>query len=771
MYAELYPAPNVNWYPSAKLPRRGNPSGLLFPERHDVGESLDLACDSFTNYCHEGEPDGASMYIKSEYGPHAADANNMSFFTIGASEALRSIGTAAPWAPAPMAGAAVPRQRDTGGNLIVFVDSASDVMPSDNFGLHHFCVTAYYPGDLQRDVEARKTPAVKGRPSQAGHGLESCSLQKQVSVPHNPRQQLLMVDLFEVDQLGDTFLGRVTVPLADPKLMASTVWPLVLEDGNTNGTLTLSVHAPGGEPMMATLPNQALNASPEALNATRVTAYGKDDTLIATMATAYGKEEALTATRLTAYGRDSMTATLPNHVLPDGSWASGQHAGGCPHQAVASHGRPPHVMPCSQAPATTDAWQRQCPSPDQRPPSPPRPQSPGVARPQSPRPPEQVRLHDLQRPPSLPRHTPQPPAAPLGGHAAAAPHTAVGSGSLPFSPPLPEPAGLCPPPVSSGAGPAWSYVPPPAAPSAGGGGAGCPPPIPAGVGSYTPPPAGSASAAVGSSGFALQPASHSASYAPPATAATGSYAPPPVGSGGHVPPHMPVGSGSQVPAQAALGSGLARPAGVCSATHAQAPAAQSAAMARPSGIGSAYAALAAPSEPCRGRMPSAGSADGLACGRAQHTPVGSGGHVGGQRSPSPAQPSNVQEWLPPPPMLSGQTQAGGSLFGSQASLPTLSSASRGHGSVALHPAVRGYSAPNGGGLPAGGAGTPGAAMMSSGHFSVARGFSAAGAFSPPVPVARGFSGAGASSPPVPGGTPGLRLPPRPQHQPPQFKFY
>lgn len=295
MYAELYPAPDVNWYPDAQLPARGNPAGLSFPERPAAGRGP--ACDSFTNYNIEGPP-GASLYIKSEYGPHGADVDrfNVSFYTKAASEGLKGIVGAGPWAPAATATAA--RGAGALGELTVYVDGAWDVSPSDNFGLHHYCATAYYPGDLQRDVEARKTPATKGHPSEAGQGLENCSLQRRVSLPHNPRHQLLMVDLYEVDQLGDTFMGRVTVPLADPKLASPAAWPLVSEDGCQNGSLTLHVQAPGGDPMLATQPNQALN----------VTACGKDSSMLVNV-----HQETLNATHATAYGRDSMT--LPNHEM------------------------------------------------------------------------------------------------------------------------------------------------------------------------------------------------------------------------------------------------------------------------------------------------------------------------------------------------------------------------------------------------------------------------------------------------------------------------
>jgi len=53
-------------------------------------------------------------------------------------------------------------------------------------------------------------------------------------------QQLLMVEVYEI---GGTFVGRVTLPLADPQLATSVPWPLIRDQAEC-GTLQLSVQLP-----------------------------------------------------------------------------------------------------------------------------------------------------------------------------------------------------------------------------------------------------------------------------------------------------------------------------------------------------------------------------------------------------------------------------------------------------------------------------------------------------------------------------------------------
>mmetsp|Transcript_52070 Transcript_52070/g.121055 ORF Transcript_52070/g.121055 Transcript_52070/m.121055 type:complete len:532 (-) Transcript_52070:97-1692(-) len=131
-------------------------------------------------------------------------------------------------------------------SLVVNVDSALDLVPTDGFGPHHFCATAYYPGELQEDIDARKTAPVKANPSSTSPSLENCVLHKRVTVPYNSKHQFVMVEVYEADQLGDSLIGKATVPVADPNLASTSPWPLI-RNGLPNGTLTLNVQLPDAQ--------------------------------------------------------------------------------------------------------------------------------------------------------------------------------------------------------------------------------------------------------------------------------------------------------------------------------------------------------------------------------------------------------------------------------------------------------------------------------------------------------------------------------------------
>lgn len=135
------------------------------------------------------------------------------------------------------------QQQPSGNTLVVNVDSALDLEPSDRFGSHHYYATACYPHESEAEMDKRKTQAVKANGSSTNPSKENCVLHKRIMVPFNPREQLLMVYVFEADQLGETFVGKATVPLADPKLSSTMPWPLV-RDSNSTGTLTLNIQLP-----------------------------------------------------------------------------------------------------------------------------------------------------------------------------------------------------------------------------------------------------------------------------------------------------------------------------------------------------------------------------------------------------------------------------------------------------------------------------------------------------------------------------------------------
>lgn len=97
-----------------------------------------------------------------------------------------------------------------------------------------------------RDQPDRKTGAVKANPSSTSPGKENCVLHKQISMPYNSRQQFVLVSVYESDQVGDSFVGQATLPLADQQRLQSTApWPLI-KDGIQNGVVTLNVTIPTG---------------------------------------------------------------------------------------------------------------------------------------------------------------------------------------------------------------------------------------------------------------------------------------------------------------------------------------------------------------------------------------------------------------------------------------------------------------------------------------------------------------------------------------------
>ncbi|CAE7508407.1 unnamed protein product [Symbiodinium sp. CCMP2456] len=166
----LYPAPKVQWYsPTPRKPSHEYPLGIVFPE--DTEKETMVAG---ARRVREGSPPEGLMMVK--------------------------------------------------------IDCALDLLPSDNFGPHVYCATAYYPGEGNAEINARKTEFAVGKANPARPDLDNCMLQKTVSVPYDRKQQLLMVEIHEVDpensEVEDCLIGQATLPLADPKIESSANWPL-----------------------------------------------------------------------------------------------------------------------------------------------------------------------------------------------------------------------------------------------------------------------------------------------------------------------------------------------------------------------------------------------------------------------------------------------------------------------------------------------------------------------------------------------------------------
>lgn len=88
---------------------------------------------------------------------------------------------------------------------------------------------------------------MKAHPSSTSPSKENVVLHQRIAVPYNSRQQFLMVSIYEADQLGDTFVGQATVPLAELRLSSTSPWTLI-RDGIETGTVTLNVQLPGANP-------------------------------------------------------------------------------------------------------------------------------------------------------------------------------------------------------------------------------------------------------------------------------------------------------------------------------------------------------------------------------------------------------------------------------------------------------------------------------------------------------------------------------------------
>ena len=183
----LYPAPKVQWYsPTPRKPSHENPLGIVFP--HDTEKETMVTGDPRVR---EGSPPEGMMMVK--------------------------------------------------------IDCALDLLPSDNFGPHYYCATAYYPGEGNAEIDARKTEFAVGKANPARPDLDNCMLQKTVLVPYNRKQQLLMVEIHEVDpedsEVEDCLIGQATLPLADRKIESSAKWPL-FRGFESSGSLAVQVHIP-----------------------------------------------------------------------------------------------------------------------------------------------------------------------------------------------------------------------------------------------------------------------------------------------------------------------------------------------------------------------------------------------------------------------------------------------------------------------------------------------------------------------------------------------
>eukprot|EP00435_Cladocopium_sp_Y103_P001699 s2827_g1.t1 len=151
-------------------------------------------------------------------------------------------------------------RREENKYIEVRIDKANEILGMDNFRLHPFCVSAYYPGESDEVINSRKTSMVPAKKSALGSRREDCFFFETIRVPYNPRQQLLHVEIFEVQvplqmELEDEWVGRATVQLADPKVDQPTEYELTRGPFEYGGTVTVSVKLPPPEVEARPLPD------------------------------------------------------------------------------------------------------------------------------------------------------------------------------------------------------------------------------------------------------------------------------------------------------------------------------------------------------------------------------------------------------------------------------------------------------------------------------------------------------------------------------------
>lgn len=292
MYNDLYPPTKVNWYPDAAASlQRSNTDGLSYPDFAHGGKPASPSGGTFA---------AVQGYLSSEYGRPNKAVQCPSFFSAAASEGLP------PTSPPAVASLPAPTvAHDDNGVLIVNVDSALDLQPSDRFGVHYYYATAHYLSEPEVEVASRRTVSVKARPvkdSSADSLQENCVLHKRIAVPYNSRQQFVMVDILEEDQLGDTFIGQATLPLADERLASTAPWPLI-RDGIQNGVVTLNVQLPSSD--------QPSNAGGAAMASASAFGFG------AAVSSSAGVHDPLSRSL-----PPSPTSTRGKHMLPGSPYGS-----------------------------------------------------------------------------------------------------------------------------------------------------------------------------------------------------------------------------------------------------------------------------------------------------------------------------------------------------------------------------------------------------------------------------------------------------------------
>jgi len=183
--------------------------------------------------------------------PNAAEEDPSTWRETG----LKLPGRSRKQSPAPAAEAPAPKPPQ--GDLEVTV-AAALVSPEaiepfrEEACAGWYSVSAYYPNEDLPVQESRRTQLVQStRPRPRGR--EECTLNQRIRVPFNTREQFLRVAVYRCqhhepgnDCSADniTLVAEATIPIADPAASSSSMWPLV-RDFEQKGGVRLSVSMPG----------------------------------------------------------------------------------------------------------------------------------------------------------------------------------------------------------------------------------------------------------------------------------------------------------------------------------------------------------------------------------------------------------------------------------------------------------------------------------------------------------------------------------------------
>jgi len=208
----LYPAPAIRWYAAAER----HPSLVENAATNGLREPLEARAAAFAK---------AAVYRR--------DAGSVAEMEKPQAEKMRESCT------------------DTSAPIVVHVLGVEGVAapqrrsPTQGSESGGYSVSAYYANEASGVAELRRTELFQATPGADLSARSDCTMDTQISVPCNKRQQFLKVALYWHSWARDDVLlvGEATVPIADPEVSVAGPWPLM--DGLVEkGIINLSIRLP-----------------------------------------------------------------------------------------------------------------------------------------------------------------------------------------------------------------------------------------------------------------------------------------------------------------------------------------------------------------------------------------------------------------------------------------------------------------------------------------------------------------------------------------------